>query len=272
MGGLTMGKINEIAKQLLRNEEAKVIIGYAEGTHGRVRPIFARNEKEADELLYDDRCIQNLGVYKYKKEVVSLGKPAIVANIHTLRGIIRLAVEKQIQEGGLIALCPGDNGEITVCKTLDEIEKHLSLISPQMKEEDIKIMTKLDAMSPVERWTYWENEMENCIKCYACRQACPLCYCTQCTVELNQPQWITVEASTLGNLEWHVMRAMHLSGRCISCGQCGNACPVSIPIHLLPMKLAEVIKTDYGTVSGMNLQEGCAMSTFQPDDKENFIK
>jgi len=98
-----------------------------------------------------------------------------------------------------------------------------------------------------------------------------LCYCDQCTVELNQPQWISVASSSLGNLEWHLMRAMHLAGRCISCGQCAEACPMDIPLHLLTFKVSEDIKEIYGSVPGMNLKEKCAMSTFKPDDKENFI-
>ncbi len=271
MGGSVMGKINEIARQLLADGEADVVIGYGEGSRGRVRPVFARTAEESGQLLLDERCTQNLAVYIYKKETASLGKPAIVATVQTLRGIIRLAAEKQLKEGALIALYVGNNGEVTVCKSFDEIENLLSSLTPPVREEDREMLEKLDAMSPVERWVFWKNEMENCIKCYACRQACPLCYCTQCTVEANQPQWIPTESTTLGNLEWHIMRAMHLSGRCISCGQCGDACPVNIPIHLLPMKMADEIKAGYGVVSGMNREEGCAMSTFRPDDKENFI-
>lgn len=266
-----MSKINDIAKELLQSEEVQVVIGYGEGSDNRVRPFFARNTEEAQKLVYDNRCTQNMAMYIYKKETAKMGKPAIISNIHTLRGIIRLATENQVKEGDLIAICINNNGEATVCRTFDEIEAHLASITPEISAEDKELLEKLDAMTAIERWNFWKQEMENCIKCYACRQACPLCYCTQCTVEMNQPQWIPVEASTLGNLEWHIMRAMHLSGRCISCGQCGDACPVNIPIHILPMRLAEEVKDIYGTVSGMNRNEGCAMATYQPDDKENFI-
>ncbi|MCL1944082.1 MAG: 4Fe-4S dicluster domain-containing protein [Candidatus Azobacteroides sp.] len=261
----------ETAKKLLKNGDVNIVIGYSEGSQGRVRPFFARNEEEAENLVYDNRCTQNLAMYVSKKEISKYGKPAIVANIHTLRGIIRLAVENQIKDGDLIALHINDKDEMTVCSTLEEIETHLATVTPQISDEDKVMIEKLDAMSLTERRNFWEKEMENCIKCYACRQACPLCYCTQCTVEVNQPQWIPVEASIDGNLEWHIMRAMHLSGRCISCGQCGDACPVGIPIHLLPMKLSQEVKNIYGSISGMNRSEGCAMATYQPGDKENFI-
>jgi len=267
-----MNNLIETASKLLQSGDVQCVAGYAEGANGRVRPFFARNEKEAEMLICDNRCTQNLAVYLYKKEIVKLGKPAIIANIHTLRGIIRLAAENQIKDGDLIALCVNEQGGINVCSALDEIEAYLASVSPQISDEDKALIEKLDAMSPGERWAFWKTEMENCIKCYACRQACPLCYCTQCTVEINQPQWIPVEAGVLGNLEWHVMRAMHLSGRCVSCRQCGEVCPVGIPIHLLPMKLAQEVETAFGSVSGMNRNESCAMSTYQPDDKENFIK
>ncbi len=266
-----MNNLREAARRLLESGEVQVVIGYGEGTAGRVRPLFLRTAEETEALLFDARCTRNLAMYLYKKETAVLGKPAIVAQLHTLRAIIRLAAEKQLQEDSLIALCVAEGEEVTVCRTLSEIEAYLTTHSPVLSDSDRAQLEKLEAMTPAERWAFWKNELEQCVKCYACRQACPLCYCSRCTVEDNQPQWISVEASTLGNLEWHVMRAMHLAGRCISCGQCGEACPVGIPIHLLPMKLAETVRAEFGMVSGTNRQEGNALSTFRPEDHEHFI-
>lgn len=266
-----MAGIIETAKKLFTNGEVRIIIGYGAGSRGNVRPFFVQTEEDIQKLIFDERCTQNLAMYIYKKDIAKLGKPAIIANIQTLRGIIRLATEKQIEDDSLIALCINDKNEITECRTFSEMEEYISAAAPKIKDEDKKLIEELATLTPAERWAFWQNEMENCIKCYACRQSCPLCYCSQCTVEINQPQWIPVAASTLGNLEWHIMRAMHLSGRCITCGQCAEACPVNIPIHLLPIRLAEEIQLQYGSVSGMNRNEGCAMSTYKPDDKENFI-
>jgi Formate hydrogenlyase subunit 6/NADH:ubiquinone oxidoreductase 23 kD subunit (chain I) len=267
-----ISKIKETAKKLLTSGDVQVVIGYGEGSNGRVRPLFVRSEAEVDRLVYDERCTQNIAMYVYKKESVALGKPALIANLQTLRGIIRLAAEKQVEEGSLIAVFVDDkNKKVSECRTFEEMEQAVAEAKPEIKPEDKEMIARLEAMSPAERWEFWQKELEHCIKCYACRQACPLCYCTQCTVEANQPQWITVPSTGLGNLEWHVMRAMHLAGRCITCGQCGEACPVGIPIHLLPIKLAEEVKSIYGSVSGLNREEGCAMSTYRPDDKENFI-
>lgn len=266
-----MTALKKAAEELMKSGKVNIIIGYREGSNGRIRPHFARKEEEIDPLIFDRRCTQNLATYLYKKEISGLGKPGIVANIHTLRSIIRLAAEKQIKEGDLIAIYVDENDKTAIYSSFDEIEAYLASETPQISKEDQALLEKLNNMSASERWKFWQEEMENCMKCYACRQACPLCYCTQCTTEVNRPQWIPVAASKSGNLEWHIMRAMHLSGRCISCGQCGSVCPAGIPIHLLPVKLSKEIKNIYGNTSGMSRSENCAMSTYQPDDKENFI-
>ncbi|MDR2056928.1 MAG: 4Fe-4S dicluster domain-containing protein [Dysgonamonadaceae bacterium] len=271
MGGRKMGNLNEIAAHLLQNDDVQLIIGYGEGSAGRVRPLFVSNKKATEKLLFDSRCTQNLASYLYKKEITCLGKPAIVANIRTLRGIIRLAAEHQLEDETIIALAVSTGDDVKELRRLEDMEQYLSEADLQLKKEDKALLDKLNAMTIADRWAFWQQEMAHCIKCYACRQACPLCYCTQCTVEINQPQWIPVASSKLGNMEWHIMRSMHLAGRCIECGQCGEACPANIPIHLLPIRLAEEIRELYGSVTGISKRESCEMSSFQPDDKEKFI-
>lgn len=269
--GASQNGLKTIATELLKKETVQLIIGYAEGSNGKVRPLFARKEDEAGKLIFDKRCTFNLAVYLYKKEIAGIGKPAIIANVNTLRSILRLASENQIKDGDLIAITENAANEIIVLKDLQMIESYLNEQPISLTEKDKALIEKLDTMSSTERWTFWQNEFAKCVKCYACRQACPLCYCTSCTVENNQPQWVPVASTKLGNLEWHVMRTMHLAGRCTTCGQCASACPMDIPLHLLPIKLSQGIKEIYGTVSGMSKDENCAMSTYKPEDKESFI-
>lgn len=76
----------------------------------------------------------------------------------------------------------------------------------------------------------------------------------------------------LPNIEWHINRAMHMAGRCTGCGACGEACPLGIPIHLLTQKLLEDVDAEFGAKSGTLGQKGNALSTFDPSDKENFIR
>lgn len=267
-----MDKINKIAIELLATGKVQIIIGYTEGSKGKIRPFFAKNEKECEKLIFDERCIQNLAIYLCKKETSLQGQQAIIANIYTLRGIIRLVAEKQIKEKDLITIIVSDKEQPFEVHTLEEIENYLSNQIFQLNESDKTLLDQLNAMTLSERWAFWQNEMKSCIRCYACRQACPLCYCSQCVVEINQPQWIPATANRTSNTEWHIMRAMHLAGRCIECGQCGKVCPENIPIHLLPIQLAEKIKTLYGSTTGISKNENCEMSTYKHGDTENFIE
>ena len=91
-------------------------------------------------------------------------------------------------------------------------------------------------------------------------------------MDCNQPQWVPVPAHALGNLEYHVVRAMHLAGRCVQCGDCGRACPVGIPVHLLNQKLSSDVFAGFSSRSGMAAKADYALSTFKPDDKEDFIR
>jgi ferredoxin len=33
------------------------------------------------------------------------------------------------------------------------------------------------------RLAYWMGEFDRCIKCYGCRDVCPVCFCNVCTLE-----------------------------------------------------------------------------------------
>ena len=55
---------------------------------------------------------------------------------------------------------------------------------------------------------------------------------------------------------------------CTGCGACYAACPLHLPIHLLTKKLTQEINREFGTERPA---KGNVLSTFSPDDKENFI-
>ncbi len=93
--------------------------------------------------------------------------------------------------------------------------------------------------TPAERMAYWKAELSRCIKCYACRQVCPMCYCRQCIVDKNRPVSISPSATLKGNFAWHITRAFHLAGRCVGCDECTRACPAGIDLRLLNLSLAK---------------------------------
>jgi formate dehydrogenase (coenzyme F420) beta subunit len=134
--------------------------------------------------------------------------------------------------------------------------------------DDIKAF---EAMGEQERWEYLSREVDKCIRCYACRNACPLCYCPECFVDATLPQWIGKSTDASDTMIFHLMRAFHLAGRCVACGACERACPVGVDIRKLNRKLLKDVKDLFGYEAGLSLEEAAPLATFRPDDPEPFI-
>ncbi len=278
-----MDALRQKARALLEAGTVKVVIGYAGGSDPqRARAVFVSSAAQADQLIWNESCRQNLAVYLSKPEVKALGKPALVARPATLRALLQLAVESQLTDGAVLALAVGDGaagqavgagaGEVVDLPSFVAIEEHLAKQPRGQSAEQQQESARLAALPLEERWAFWAAELGRCIKCYACRAACPLCYCDRCIVEVNQPQWIPVASDALGNLEWNIVRAMHLAGRCVDCGSCADACPESIRIDLLNGVLAQEAMASFGAEPGYSTRKDYALAAYKPDDKEEFIR
>lgn len=266
-----MDELKKRVKELLKSSAVKVAIGYENGTAGKTRALFVEKPEDADRLVFDNRCVMNLATYLTKTEVKAKGKMAIAATLPVMRAIIQLASEFQVSDASLIVLGITPEGRMIEFKDLAEVETFVHNYQIEIDSRNREMLDKIDKMAPPERWNFWIEQLSPCFKCYACRAACPMCYCHRCTVEFNQPQWIPVPAHEIGNLEWHIMRAMHLAGRCVDCDACYNACPLAIPINLLTKRMLLDAKEHFGGYQP-SIKADHLMSTFKPDDKENFIK
>jgi ferredoxin len=268
-----MEALRQKARELLESGTVQVVIGYENGTGDRVRAAFIRKPDDVQRLIYDERCEQNLAVYLSRDGVNSLGKPAVVAKLPTLRTIVQLAAENQITDDDQVIIHLTDDGKPVDLENIKAVEEYLKDKDFSLAEQDAGRIKVIESLSREERWDFWTGEFERCLKCYACRSACPLCYCDQCMVECNQPQWLPVAPHIRGNLEWHIVRAMHLAGRCINCGACESACPVDIPLNMLSQKMGETVLAEFEARPGMSATDGYALSSYKEEgDKEEFIR
>ncbi|MGB9616870.1 MAG: 4Fe-4S dicluster domain-containing protein, partial [Desulfomonilaceae bacterium] len=88
-----------------------------------------------------------------------------------------------------------------------------------------------------------------CIKCYGCRNVCPVCFCNVCTLE--QDALIHTGELPPENPMFHLTRAVHMAGRCIDCNLCTEVCPAEIPLRTLYKSVAKIIEEEFGYVTGL---------------------
>lgn len=139
------------------------------------------------------------------------------------------------------------------------------------KEEAFLDIDIFEALPSERRWAHFSGEFDRCIRCYACRNACPLCYCEECFVDCSQPRWIGRTNHPSDTSVFHLIRTFHLAGRCVECGACERACPEGVDLGKLNRKMARDVRDLFGSRPGIDPEERAALATFSPDDPEPFI-
>lgn len=122
------------------------------------------------------------------------------------------------------------------------------------------------------RWSEFTKTFEDCIRCYACRDICPLCYCTTCFTDESDPQWCGKTQDPADVQSFHILRAFHCAGRCTDCGACETACPQGIRMRRLTSKLEKDVRTLWGHDPGMDSEAEPPLATYRPDDPQEHFK
>lgn len=135
------------------------------------------------------------------------------------------------------------------------------------------MVERLEAMTPDERFAFWQNELSRCIRCNACRNVCPACSCEKCVFD-NDNSGIAQKAAANSFEEnmFHIIRAFHVAGRCTDCGECSRVCPQNIPLHLLNRKFIKDANELYGEYqAGADLETRPPVVNFTFDDPEPSV-
>ena len=146
------------------------------------------------------------------------------------------------------------------------------LIPEQIDIDRYQDIEAVENKSADKRWYHFEKLLAPCIRCYACRNACPMCYCPTCFVDESMPQWLGKTIDPTDTRTFHFLRAYHLAGRCTDCGNCEVACPLGIKVRQLTKKLEKDIKKLYGYEAGLSLEEPPPLDTYRPDDPQEFVR
>jgi formate dehydrogenase subunit beta len=124
--------------------------------------------------------------------------------------------------------------------------------------------------------------LANCVNCYNCRVACPVCYCKECVfvtdVFNHEPAQYLRWAQRRGAVKmptdtifYHLTRLTHMSTACVGCGQCSNACPNDIPVMELFRLVAHRTQEAFAYEAGRNVAEKPPLSEFKEDEFQEVV-
>ena len=164
------------------------------------------------------------------------------------------------------------NGKCYTCQTPMAVLADVRIGQPEAVQAGNPVppeLALLDSMSLEERLGFWRGQMERCIRCYACRNACPMCVCRDyCISDSREPHWMSQSDSPRAKLFFQTIHAMHLAGRCTGCGECQRACPVGIPILALRQQIARAVGELFdGYRAGLNPDAVPPLLGFEVEEK-----
>lgn len=162
-----------------------------------------------------------------------------------------------------------------VCKGKEHrIYDELLLESKDTSDADrFAEVERIEAMSPEEKFAFFQKELSKCIRCNACRNVCPACSCRKCVFDSNK--FDSAQKANVDSFEekmFHIIRAFHVAGRCTDCGECSRVCPQGIPLHLFNRKFIKDIDELYGSYqAGFEVVEKGPLTSYTFEDAEPGI-
>lgn len=276
------------ARELLASGAVACVIGYEVSPRGRTRPSFAHTVEEVERLAWNPHVTNNLtGYIPGKFRPSPLGPPpeppkpvAVVVKPCDCKAInVQLAENhyKREQIHVIGVTCDGlqdANGKMQsrclACRDrVPLVYDTLIGEPPVLPERNCPVQEDpVEALPLPERMEFWLSQFDRCIRCYACRQACPLCNCPTCLYERDDSLWVGMGIALNEKRTFHLGRAWHHAGRCIGCNECERACPMDIPISLLNRKLAGEIEKAFGYRAGYAVSPSPIVTVLSGEYKE----
>lgn len=280
-----MRELRELAARLLETNDVQVVIGWEESRRG-VRPTFARTAADAGRLIFDHRCGHNLAAYLHprRKHIRRLGRPAVVVKGCDARAVAGLIRDNQLRREDVVLIgvrCGGVCDGSQPAARCASCPQRTPSLCDHLVGSDAEApagpglearVEDLQALPMAERWAFWSAAFERCVRCYACREVCPLCFCERCVADKSVPQWIETSPHRRGNVAWHLARALHLAGRCVGCGECERACPAGIPLSLLNARLQQSVRERFEFTVSDDPSALSPIGAFRQDDGQEFIR
>jgi len=281
---------NEQKQKLMREKAAALInagtVAYVIGWRGTRFPdktaiFFAKDTSEADQFVWNEYTIPLTSKYLMDDRWPE-GKIGVFVRGCDSKAINRMLRDNQIERDNLYLIglpCEGKlDDRCLSCRHKDPVLYDELLWEPETKSDvspersRFFRTTELEKLSPEAKKAYWDDVYSRCIRCYACRNACPVCTCRECYVDMHRTGFQGKRQDTDENQIFGVTRAFHVGDRCIECGECERVCPMGLPILGQTQRILKTVESLAGEYeAGLNAEDDNFLGKFDLDDKDAFM-
>ncbi len=264
-------KTKNIARQILEEKKADGILGLMKGQWNIIEPHIFEVPEELDALVLEPKWLLAKIAMRLLRSSPEGYKLAVICRGCDERALIELIKRNQIEKENLLTVgvaCSQEQAAVCLCDRpyptkLDAGEK-VEGVDPFQDER----VRELLIGNEKERMEKWADKLKRCIKCYGCRNSCPMCICEPC--KLEDDVWVKRGAVPAEAITFHLIRAFHLSDTCVACGVCQEACPVNIPLLYLQFTMRKTLREQYGYEAGLDreIQSPVLSGAFERPDRD----
>lgn len=260
-------RVRQIASRLMISDEIAGVVGLR-SEHGHVGPHFYNvvegSEAEILEVLRTLVLEPRYPMAHYCQEILSSlpqGRLGVIVRGCDERALIEMAKLGlvNVERVDFIGVaCTEDQAHQCLCTHPYPQRIDVGYKVKGVTPDENKRVRNLLELSLDDRFEYWQEEFERCIKCYGCRNICPVCVCDECILE--ESCWVK-PGEIPPELSFHLIRAYHIADKCVGCGFCETVCPMDIPLTTLNALLLDSLRGLFEYTPGQDMKQRSPLAT-----------